>query len=108
MSSGTQSLAALVVEQAIQDFMYAPEDSAAYRTAKKFLDGGTCSHIVCTECAGNRGWRSGECPPGRQETPCECGHEWLTHVIVEFDWSEHRDLFIGAAGIEPEALSRFK
>lgn len=104
-ASGTPSLAAIIVEHAVKDFLFAPQDSAAYRTAKKFIYGGECTHVVCTTCLdGRQEWRTGECPPGKYAVPCGCGHDWGKHLIMTFDWEEHRDLITGAAGIEPEAL----
>jgi hypothetical protein len=104
-ASGVSSLAAIVVEQAIKDYLFAPHDSAAYRTARKFLVGGECSHIICSTCLDNKpGWRNGECPPGVALHPCACGHGWDVHLIMQFDWTEYRDIMSGAAGIETQAL----
>lgn len=89
------------MEHAINDFLYADKDSAAYRTAVKFLKGEECSHIICGVCAGTEGWRAGECPPPMTiKEPCQCTHSWREHLVMTFDWGEHRDLVTGAAGIE--------
>ena len=108
-ANGTSSLAAVVVEQAIRDFMYAPRQSAAYRSAVKFLNGEECEHLICSVCAGTEGWRHGECPPPEGvKVPCVCTHSWREHLIMTFDWGEHRDLVTGAAGIDLDARSLAK
>lgn len=102
-SNGIGSLAAVIVENVVRDFLFAPPDSAAYRTARKFIYGGECSHVVCGTCS-EESWREGECPPGPYALPCECGHGPDVHMILMFDWTEHRDLITSAAGIEPGTL----
>lgn len=106
-AKGASSLAAVIVEQALHDFAFAPKESAAYRTAKMFLTGGECVHTVCSDCTvPSAGWRSGECPPNAPGEPCHCGHPWERHSKIVFDWEEHRNLIAGAAGIDPEVLER--
>lgn len=106
--TGIASLAAIIVEAVISDYQSAPPESAAYRSAKKFLRGEVCSHLVCEKCSDPaKGWRSGECPPADLGiSPCVCGHAASCHAILEFDWAEHRDLLAGAAGVNPSALRR--
>lgn len=41
---GEGAIFGLVLAFVRKDYWYAPADSVAFRTAKKFLDGGTCDH----------------------------------------------------------------
>lgn len=107
-SAGISSLAAHIVSQAVEDYRYAPMNTAAYRTAKKFLFGGACSHLLCYACDMDTedGWRVAECPPGISQEPCACTHGWDMHGWASFDWIEHAELVIGAAGLDTEAIQR--
>jgi hypothetical protein len=104
-SHGVSSLAATIVSQAVHDFLRAPVDSAAYRTARKFIYGTECTHLICSDCPeSEEGWRATECPPGPYMAPCECLHGWDRHLFLTFDWEEHRAIVAGAAGLDPEAI----
>ena len=106
-SHGPSSLAARIVDDAINDLKSAPKDSAAYRTACMFVDGGECSHLVCDECFDPKiDWRESECPPADGTIPCECGHGWDKHIVMYFEWNEHRDMIAGACGINPDTLRK--
>ncbi len=107
-SQGIQSLAAHIVQQAVEDYQYAPMNTAAYRTAKKFLFGGECVHLICWSCDQSdiEGWRAAECPPGDSAEACVCAHGWEMHAWTSFDWVEHAELVIGAAGLDPESIQR--
>lgn len=105
-ASGPGSLAATILAHAVADYRSAPKDSAAYRTAKKLLEGGECDHIVCKTCLGDsKLWRDGECPPLYYEK-CECDHATDQHVVVTFNWTEYRDVLIGAAGLKVDDVLR--
>lgn len=116
-TGGVSGLAVQVVEDAVHDFLHAPAASAAYRSAKRFIFGGECVHLVCTDCAHEapRGgpdadrtwWRYGECPQGQPYMePCRCEHGWEKHLFMTFDWKEHRDSIVGSTGLNPEAVRK--
>jgi hypothetical protein len=96
--TGPGAIMGMILAWVRHDYWNAPEGSAAFRTARAFLDGETCTHVECGECKRKCGGEFGR-------TRCRtCGHHAKSHLVAEYDWGQWRDEVIGSLGMNVEGF----